>query len=132
LDRLLSTALAPWRKKTAVHDPAKVVCDLAMTLALGGDCLADIALLRASPASTGRWPRTGRCRARRPTRRRPRPRPRTARAPRARGLALRLDTDRAVSALRWRPGEAEPQTLRKAYVCGRLVDRLTSTVAATI
>jgi hypothetical protein len=53
LDRLLSAALAPWRKKNAVHDPAKVVCDLAMTLALGGDCLADIALLRAEPGVYG-------------------------------------------------------------------------------
>ena len=33
----------------AIHDPAKVVCDLAITLALGGDCLADVALLRAEP-----------------------------------------------------------------------------------
>jgi hypothetical protein len=31
----------------AVHDPAKVVLDLAVTLALGGDCLADMALLRS-------------------------------------------------------------------------------------
>jgi hypothetical protein len=45
----LSKALALWRKPLAVHDPAKVVCDLAVTLALGGDCLADIALLRAEP-----------------------------------------------------------------------------------
>ena len=40
LDRLLSAALTPWRKPNAVHDPAKVVCDPAVTLALGGDCLA--------------------------------------------------------------------------------------------
>jgi hypothetical protein len=49
----LSKALAPWRKQFAVHDPAKVVCDLAVTLALGGDCLADIAVLRAEPAVYG-------------------------------------------------------------------------------
>jgi hypothetical protein len=49
VDRLLSAALAPWRKPNAVHDPAKVVCDLAVTLGLGGDCLADIALVRAEP-----------------------------------------------------------------------------------
>jgi hypothetical protein len=53
LDRLLSTALAPWRKPLAVHDPAKIVCDLAVSLALGGDCLADIALLREQPAVFG-------------------------------------------------------------------------------
>jgi len=50
----LSTALDRWRKPTAVHDPAKVVLDLAVTLALGGDCLADIALLRAEPGVYGR------------------------------------------------------------------------------
>ncbi|CAM3163429.1 hypothetical protein RHDE110596_20165 [Prescottella defluvii] len=45
----LSTALAPWRKPLATHDPGKIVLDLAVTLALGGDCLADIAQLRAHP-----------------------------------------------------------------------------------
>ena len=46
LGRELSDALAPWRKPLAIHDPAKVLTDLAVTLALGGDCMADIALLR--------------------------------------------------------------------------------------
>jgi hypothetical protein len=50
----LSAALAGWRTPTAVHDPAKVVLDLAVTLALGGDCLADVALLRAEPGVYGR------------------------------------------------------------------------------
>ena len=50
----LSAALGRWRKPTAVHDPAKVVLDLAVTLALGGDCLADVALLRAEPGVYGR------------------------------------------------------------------------------
>ena len=49
----LSAALAPWRKPLAAHDPAKVVTDLAITLALGGDCLADIAVLRAEPGVFG-------------------------------------------------------------------------------
>jgi hypothetical protein len=53
LDAALSQALAPWRKPTATHDPAKVVCDLALTLALGGDCLADVAVLRAEPGVYG-------------------------------------------------------------------------------
>jgi hypothetical protein len=53
LDRSLAAALAPWRKSAAVHDPAKVVLDLAVALALGGDCLADIALLRAEPGVFG-------------------------------------------------------------------------------
>jgi hypothetical protein len=43
----LSEALAPWRKPGAVHDPGKIVLDLAVAVALGGDCLADIGILRA-------------------------------------------------------------------------------------
>ncbi len=53
LDKALSAALSPWRKPLAVHDPGKVVLDLALSLALGGDCLADIALLRAEPGVYG-------------------------------------------------------------------------------
>jgi hypothetical protein len=49
LDRALSAALAPWRKPLARHDPAKVLLDLAVALTLGGDCLADVALLAAAP-----------------------------------------------------------------------------------
>ena len=85
LDQELSAALGPWRLPTAVHDPAKVVLDLAVTLGLGGDYLADITLLRTEPgARPGRdrlrprgrpcagvpglygtwWPRTRRSRAR--------------------------------------------------------------------
>jgi len=30
-----SAALVPWRRPHAVHDPAKVICDLAVTLAFG-------------------------------------------------------------------------------------------------
>jgi hypothetical protein len=54
LDTALSAALAPWRKPLAVHDPGKVLLDLALTLAVGGDCLADIGLLRAEPGVYGR------------------------------------------------------------------------------
>jgi len=54
LDRELSSVLAPWRKPLAVHDPAKVLCDLAVMLVLGGDCLADVALLREAPDVFGR------------------------------------------------------------------------------
>ena len=54
LGRALSAALGPWRKPLAVHDPAKVITDLAVTLALGGDCLADIVVLRAEPGVYGR------------------------------------------------------------------------------
>ena len=54
LDRELSAALAPWRKPLAVHDPAKIICDLMVALTLGGDCLADVALLREAPEVFGR------------------------------------------------------------------------------
>jgi hypothetical protein len=36
-----------------VHDPGKIITDLAEALALGGDCLADIAVLREQPALAG-------------------------------------------------------------------------------
>ena len=49
----LSAALSPWRKPLAVHDPAKVITDLALCLALGGDTLSDVALLRAEPGLYG-------------------------------------------------------------------------------
>jgi hypothetical protein len=49
----LSAGLARWQPPRAVHDPGKMVLDLAVTLALGGDCLADIAALRAEPALFG-------------------------------------------------------------------------------
>ena len=54
LDRHLSAALARWRKPLAVHDPGKIITDLALSLALGGDCLADLAVLRAEPGVYGR------------------------------------------------------------------------------
>lgn len=43
LPRALSQALAPWRARRARHDPGKVLLDLAVAIALGGDCLADVA-----------------------------------------------------------------------------------------
>lgn len=47
LDAAISAALAPWRKPRTVHDPGKVLLDMALATALGGDCLADAAMLRA-------------------------------------------------------------------------------------
>ena len=54
LGRGLSVGLARWRKPFAVHDPGKIICDLAVSLALGGDCLADVALIRSEPSIYGR------------------------------------------------------------------------------
>ena len=53
LGRGLSAALERWRPGRAVHDPGKIITDLAVALALGGDCLADIAVLRAEPGLFG-------------------------------------------------------------------------------
>jgi hypothetical protein len=49
----LSGGLVRWRAPRAVHDPGKILADLVMTLALGGDCLADVAVLRAQPELAG-------------------------------------------------------------------------------
>jgi hypothetical protein len=54
IDSAASEALSPWRRPLAVHDPGNIVLDLAIALALGGDCLADVNLLRAEPGVFGR------------------------------------------------------------------------------
>ncbi|WP_433599212.1 IS1380 family transposase [Nocardia sp. CA-135953] len=53
LIRGLSGQLVPWRKPMAIHDPGKIVLDLAVSLAVGGDCASDVALLRAEPGVFG-------------------------------------------------------------------------------
>ena len=53
LDTALSVALAPWRRRRARHDPGKAVLDLAVAVALGGDCAADLAAVRAQPGLFG-------------------------------------------------------------------------------
>jgi hypothetical protein len=55
LEKALSQALGPWRAEGpgAIHDPGKIVLDLAVALAVGGDCLSDIALLRTQPGVFG-------------------------------------------------------------------------------
>ncbi len=53
LDTAMSAALTPWRKARAVHDPGKILLDVALAVALGGDCLADVGMLRAEPAVFG-------------------------------------------------------------------------------
>ena len=42
----LSRALSAWRRTWSVHDPGKIMADLAVCVALGGRCLSDVALLR--------------------------------------------------------------------------------------
>lgn len=53
LDQGMSEALNRWRKPSAVHDPGKILLDLAMSLALGGEALSDIDALRAEPGVYG-------------------------------------------------------------------------------
>ena len=53
LDGALSKAIEPWRRPLARHDPGKILLDLAVSLAIGGDCLADLAQVRAAPEVCG-------------------------------------------------------------------------------
>src|SRR6266480_6957808 len=53
LDRGLRAGLERWRAPRAVHHPGKIITDLAVAVALGGDCLADVAMLRAQPELSG-------------------------------------------------------------------------------
>lgn len=53
LDTALSQGLEPWRKDRAVHDPGKVILDLVLMLAAGGDCPADVAVLRCGTGLFG-------------------------------------------------------------------------------
>ena len=53
LGSAVSAGLGRWRPSRAVHDPGKAVLDLAVSVALGGDCLADAGVLRAEPALFG-------------------------------------------------------------------------------
>ncbi len=53
LGRGLSAALERWRAPRAVHDPGKIIADLAASVTLGGDCLAGIAVLREQPGLAG-------------------------------------------------------------------------------
>jgi hypothetical protein len=62
IGRALSTALAVWRRPRAVRDSGKILPDLAMMLVLGGDCLADVNLLRCESAVFGGSSRIRRCR----------------------------------------------------------------------
>ena len=50
----LSTAMAHTRRRRSAHDPGVVLAQLAVMLADGGDCLADIAVLRQQPELFGR------------------------------------------------------------------------------
>ena len=62
IDRALSVTLEPWRKPTAVGEPAKILLDVAVSLAVGGDCLTDVAVLRGARSCSAALLPTRRCR----------------------------------------------------------------------
>jgi hypothetical protein len=49
----LTELLGRWRRPGARHDPGKIVLDLAIAVAVGGDAACDIAVLRAQPGVFG-------------------------------------------------------------------------------
>jgi len=49
----MSEAMAPTVKRRRRHDPGQVLVDLAVTIADGGDCLSDLAVLRSQPSLFG-------------------------------------------------------------------------------
>lgn len=49
LTRALSQALASRRTPRTIHDPGRVLRDVVVTIADGGDCLSDLAALRDQP-----------------------------------------------------------------------------------
>jgi len=53
LARGLSKRLSPWTPVGATHDTGKIVFDLAVALGVGGDCPADVAVLRGQPRLFG-------------------------------------------------------------------------------
>jgi hypothetical protein len=53
LTAALSEAMAPTRERRSAHDPGRVLRDLALTLADGGDCVTDLGILRGQQALFG-------------------------------------------------------------------------------
>ena len=53
LEAALSRALAPMAQRVRRHDPARVLVDLAVTLAAGGECISDLTVLRQQPELFG-------------------------------------------------------------------------------
>jgi len=46
VDRAITAVLAPWREPRMVLDPGKGLLNVVLAVALGGDCLAGVGLLR--------------------------------------------------------------------------------------
>ncbi len=61
LNTAISVALTPWRKGPAMHDPGKILLDVALVVALGRGCLVDIGMLRTtSKPPDSPWPNSPR------------------------------------------------------------------------
>lgn len=52
-DQRVVEAVGAVAQTVGSHDPHKIFTDLAIALAVGGDCLANVALLRAEPGVYG-------------------------------------------------------------------------------
>lgn len=53
LAQALTSGSSGWRAPTAVHDQGKILLDLAVSIAVGGDCMADLDQLRSQPRVFG-------------------------------------------------------------------------------
>ena len=53
LDQGLSQALAQWRSEWAIHDPGKIILDMALAVACGGEHLSDLSAIRCEPGVFG-------------------------------------------------------------------------------
>ncbi len=53
MTKQLSVAMAPTRKRRSAHDPGRVLRDLIVMIADGGDCVSDLAVLRNQPSLFG-------------------------------------------------------------------------------
>lgn len=49
MTKALSAAMAPTRRRRSKHDPGRVLRDLMVMIADGGDCVSDLAVLRDQP-----------------------------------------------------------------------------------
>ena len=56
LDCGLAAVLGRWRAPRAVHDPGKIIADLAVTLAMGGTAWPISRCSARSRSCSGRWP----------------------------------------------------------------------------
>ena len=121
LDTAMSGALEPWRKPRAVLALGKTLLDVALAVAVGGACLADLAVARAEPAVFGPVASDRRQRARP--------------GPRHRFRHQRRDRGSVISSLRGRAAGRSPRgpsMSRNNLMGGRQHPRVRRTSAAMV